>query len=62
MVFELKQKFGSELTIVSSGCKDGADKYARKYASLMKVVSRMFSSIVPSSVLLENPKSFQSRK
>ena len=32
MVFELKQKFGKDLTIVSGGCKDGADKYARKYA------------------------------
>ena len=32
MVFELKQKFGNELTIVSGGCKDGADRYARKYA------------------------------
>tara|TARA_R110001592_G_scaffold317592_2_gene594523 strand:+ start:1261 stop:1656 length:396 start_codon:yes stop_codon:yes gene_type:complete len=32
MVHTLKQQFGDELTIVSGGCKDGADKYARKYA------------------------------
>jgi len=32
MVFKLKQQFGEELTIVSSGNKDGADRYARKYA------------------------------
>ena len=32
MVYKLKKKFGDDLTIVSGGCKDGADKYARKYA------------------------------
>lgn len=32
MIYKLKGKFGDELTIVSGGCKDGADKYARKYA------------------------------
>ena len=32
MVYELKQRFGNKLTIVSGGCKDGADKYAKKYA------------------------------
>ena len=32
MVYTLKQQFGDELTIVSGGCTDGADKYARKYA------------------------------
>ena len=31
-IFNLKQKFGSELVIVSGGCHDGADKYAKKYA------------------------------
>ena len=31
-VYRLKQQFGDELTIVSGGCKDGADKYAKKYA------------------------------
>ena len=29
---ELKQKFGNDLMIVSGGCKDGADKFARKFA------------------------------
>lgn len=28
----LRQKFGDELVIISGGAKDGADKYARKYA------------------------------
>tara|TARA_B100001094_G_C18102831_1_gene756724 strand:+ start:915 stop:1310 length:396 start_codon:yes stop_codon:yes gene_type:complete len=31
-VYRLKQQFGSELIIVSGGCKDGADRYAKKYA------------------------------
>ena len=32
-VFELKNKYGSEnVTIVSGGCKQGADRYAKKYA------------------------------
>ena len=32
MIYKLKQKFNNDLTIVSGGCKDGADKYAKKYA------------------------------
>ena len=32
IIYKLKEQFGDELTIVSGGCKDGADKYARKYA------------------------------
>ena len=31
-IFNLQRKFGSKLTIVSGGCKDGADRYAKKYA------------------------------
>ena len=34
-VFKLKQKFDGEnkrVIVVSGGCKDGADKYAKKYA------------------------------
>ena len=31
-VFRLKQKYGDEVSVVSGGCKDGADKYAKKYA------------------------------
>ena len=32
-VFELKNKYGSDgVTIVSGGCKSGADRYAKKYA------------------------------
>ena len=31
-IFNLKRKFGENLTIVSGGCLDGADKYAKKYA------------------------------
>ena len=31
-IFELKNKFNDDLLIVSAGCKDGADKYAKKYA------------------------------
>lgn len=32
ILFQLKQKFGKELVIISGGCKDGADKFTRKYA------------------------------
>ena len=31
-IFELRKKFGNNLIIVSGGCKNGADKYAKKYA------------------------------
>ncbi len=32
VIFNLQKKFGTKLTIVSGGCKDGADRYAKKYA------------------------------
>ena len=28
----IKEKYGETITIVSGGCKDGADRYAKKYA------------------------------
>tara|TARA_Y100001938_G_C7995636_1_gene381910 strand:+ start:471 stop:872 length:402 start_codon:yes stop_codon:yes gene_type:complete len=31
-IFKLKQEFGNDTIIVSGGCKQGADKYAKKYA------------------------------
>ena len=31
-IFKLKQKHGDETIIVSGGCKQGADRYAKKYA------------------------------
>ena len=31
-IFKLKQEYGTDTTIVSGGCKQGADKYAKKYA------------------------------
>ena len=31
-IFALKNKFGDNIIIVSGGCKDGADKFAKKYA------------------------------
>ena len=31
-IFQIKEKYGDDVTIVSGGCKDGADKYAKKYA------------------------------
>ena len=30
MIWKLKNQFKEELTIVSGGCIDGADKYAKK--------------------------------
>ena len=31
-VFHLKNKYGTDTTIISGGCAQGADKYAKKYA------------------------------
>ena len=31
-LFQLKQKFGEDLIVISGGAKHGADKFARKYA------------------------------
>ena len=31
-IFKLKQQYGEKTIIVSGGCKDGADRYAKKYA------------------------------
>ena len=31
-LFKLKQKFGDTLIVISGGAKDGADKFARKFA------------------------------
>ena len=31
-IFRIKEKYGEEVTIVSGGCKQGSDKYAKKYA------------------------------
>ena len=31
-IFKLKKEHGEDTTIVSGGCKTGADKYAKKYA------------------------------
>ena len=31
-VFKLKQQYGNNTIIVSGGCKQGADRYAKKYA------------------------------
>ncbi len=31
-IFELKKKFGDDLVIVSGGCRNGADHFAKKYA------------------------------
>ena len=31
-IFKLKNQYGEKTIIVSGGCKDGADRYAKKYA------------------------------
>ena len=31
-IFKLKNEYGEDTIIVSGGCKNGADKYAKKYA------------------------------
>ena len=42
-LFQLKQKFGTELIIISGGAKYGADKYARKYALEFGIRYREFN-------------------
>ena len=32
LIYSLQQKFKNDLTIVSGGCRSGADKYAKKFA------------------------------
>ena len=32
IIWQLKQRFGNELTVISGGCKQGADMLVRKYA------------------------------
>lgn len=43
LVTSLKQKFGTELTIISGGCGQGADKYARKYAIQFGIAYKEFN-------------------
>tara|TARA_Y100000994_G_C15331392_1_gene292450 strand:+ start:54 stop:455 length:402 start_codon:yes stop_codon:yes gene_type:complete len=31
-IFKLKEKYGTSTIVVSGGCKQGADRYAKKYA------------------------------
>ena len=31
-IYGLKKKYGDDITIVSGGCKNGADRFAKKYA------------------------------
>ena len=42
-LFQLKQKFGDKLIIISGGAKDGADKYARKFALEFGIKYREFN-------------------
>lgn len=43
MIHKLKLMFGDDLEIVSGGAKDGADKYAKKYALELGVKYREFN-------------------
>ena len=42
-LFQLKQKFGDKLIIISGGAKYGADKYARKFALEFGIKYREFN-------------------
>ena len=42
-LYQLKQKFGDKLIIISGGAKDGADKFARKYALEFGIRYREFN-------------------
>lgn len=43
MIWKLKETFGDKLEIVSGGCHDGADKYAKKYSLELGVTYREFN-------------------
>lgn len=43
MIYKLKQAFGDKLEIVSGGAKDGADRYAKKYALELGVDYKEFN-------------------
>jgi len=43
VIFELKNKFGSDMEIISGGCQHGADKYAKKYALDFQVNYKEFN-------------------
>jgi hypothetical protein len=43
MIYKLKLSFGNDLEIVSGGSKDGADKYAKKYALELGVKYKEFN-------------------
>jgi len=40
-IFALKNKFEPDLTIVSGGCLDGADRFAKKYAIILNLILRI---------------------
>ena len=42
-LFQLKQKFGTDLTVISGGAQYGADKFARKYALEFGIRYREFN-------------------
>jgi len=41
-IFNLREKYGTDIIIVSGGCKNGADKYAKKYALELDVQYQEF--------------------
>lgn len=43
MIFQLKNKFGEDLIIVSGGCPNGADRMAKKYALEMGCYYKEFN-------------------
>ena len=42
-IYKLRQKFNEDLIIVSGGCPNGADKYAKKYALEMECKYKEFN-------------------
>ena len=59
MIFKLKTKFGDRLQIVSGGAKDGADKYAKKYALELGVDYKEFNPAYTSKNLYSGmPESY----
>ena len=42
-IYKLREKFDGDLIIVSGGCENGADKYAKKYALEMECKYKEFN-------------------
>ena len=46
LLTDLKKRHGDELVIISGGCAEGADKYAKKYALEFGIKYKEFKNVL----------------